>query len=86
MPRKAKNEHNALVLKLKEIIKNSQYQKPAPNKDIIGKPNIDSYHYFKVNAQDGEDKFPIILDTEQFIGESINKPQTLHLYNFRKMK
>jgi hypothetical protein len=88
MPKEAKKRHNALALKLKEMINNSKHiGKPKANtkKDI--KPNVDKYHYFIVNAKVGENEIiPIVLDTEQLLGESTIKPQTVHLYNFKENK
>ena len=87
MPREAQERHNALALKLKEMIKNSEHTgQPKTNTKLDTKKNVKKYHYFKVMVKDGDNIFPVILDTEQLIGENEIKPQTVHLYNFSEKK
>lgn len=83
MSRTDKKRHNALSMKLKEIINNSTHTgQPKPNSKPELKPNVDQYHYFTVNVKVGDEVIPVVLDAEQLIGESTIKPQTVHLYNF----
>lgn len=87
MPKEAQKRHNALALKLKEMIGNSKHiGEPKENTKKDLKPMVDKYHYFKVKAKVGDEIIPIILDTEQLMGESTVKPQTVHLYNFKENK
>lgn len=87
LPREVQERHNALALRLKEIINNSEYSAPPkPNNNPAKKGNVDQYHYFTVKVKIGDDVIPIVLDAEQLIGESTVKPQTVHLYNFKEKK
>lgn len=83
MPRTEKNLHNKLAMQLKDIIKNSKYSHSKNNVNA-DKPFVDKYHYFTVNVKIGDNVYPIVLDAEQFVGEKTIKPQTVHLYNFKK--
>lgn len=87
LPREVQERHNALALRLKEIINNSEYSAPPkPNNNPAKKGNVDQYHYFTVKVRIGDEVIPIVLDAEQLIGESTVKPQTVHLYNFKEKK
>ena len=87
MSRTQRNRHNSLALKLKEIINNSKHTGYSKNTKIEQKPNVEGYHYFNVNTKVGENEtLPIILDAEQLVGESTQKPQTVHLYNFKEKR
>lgn len=82
-----KIRHNKYIIELEELIKNAEYA-PPPKKVKESKKNrksfIEKYHYFKVNIKVGKNVYEIILDTEQYKGESENKPQTVHLYNIQE--
>ena len=80
-----KDRHNKYVLELKELLNNSEYigEKTNLKKDI--KPKIEKYHYFKTNVKIDNNFYEIIFDTEQYIGETEQKPQTVHLYNVHEI-
>lgn len=80
-----KDRHNKYVLELKELLDNSEYigEKTNSKKDI--KPKIEKYHYFKTNVKIGNNFYEIIFDTEQYINETEQKPQTVHLYNIHEI-
>lgn len=79
-----KKQHNALAVKLKELINNAIYTGSKVNSKQNLKPDVEKYHYFTVNVKtDDNTIIPIVLDTEQFLNESTVKPQTVHLYNFK---
>jgi len=78
--------HNKYIIGLEELINNSKYQSSQLNKKKNDKPEIIKYHYFITNLKIGINKYRIILNTEQYIGESEEKPQTVHLYDVFEIK
>lgn len=79
--------HNKYIANIEDLIKNSVYtNNPQPNKKLQKKPNIDMYHYFETIVKIGEKQYKVILNTEQYKGESTAKPQTVHLYDVIEVK
>ena len=73
--------------KLSSLINNAKYTNtPKANTKLNKKPNIDTYHYFETNVKIGDKKYKIILNAEQYKGESTIKPQTVHLYDVLEIK
>lgn len=78
--------HNKYIMGLEELIGNSQYKNSAPNTKPEDKKNIEKYHYFISNIKIGKQEYKIILNAEQYKGESEIKPQTVHLYDVLEEK
>ena len=78
--------HNKYIMGLEELINNSKYKNSSPNTKLKEKPNIEKYHYFISNIKIGNKEYKIILNAEQYTGESENKPQTVHLYDVLEEK
>lgn len=82
-----RNRHNKYVMSLEDLINNSKYtNNPKANTKLDKKPNIDTYHYFETNVKIGDKKYKVILNAEQYKGESTIKPQTVHLYDVLEIK
>ena len=82
-----RNRHNKYVMSLENLINNSKYtNNPKVNTKLDKKPNIDTYHYFETNVKIGDKKYKVILNAEQYKGESTIKPQTVHLYDVLEIK
>jgi len=73
--------HNKYIFGLEELINYSKYLNSEFNRKPLSKPNIEKYHYFESLIKIGSKEYRIILHTEQYIGESEEKPQTVHLYD-----
>ena len=81
------SRHNKYIASIEYLIKNSVYtNNPQPNKKLQKKPNVDTYHYFETIVKIGEKQYKVILNTEQYKGESTIKPQTVHLYDVIETK
>lgn len=73
------------VKEVERVINNSKYtNKTSPNTKPFDKPDVDKYHYFEAKVKVGDNTYNLLLDTEQYIGDSIKKPQTVHLYNIKE--
>ena len=82
-----KNRHNKYVISIKELINNSSYtNEPKANKKPLEKGNIDTYHYFETKVKIEDKQYKVILNAEQYIGESTTKPQIVHLYDILEVK
>ena len=81
-----KRRHNKYVMSIKDLINNSNYTYTNDNSKPDEKPNIDKYHYFETIVKIGENQYKVILNTEQYKGESTIKPQTVHLYDVLEVK
>lgn len=87
MNKSKRNRHNKYVMSLEDLINNSKYtNNPKANTKLHKKPNIDTYHYFETNVKIGDKKYKVILNAEQYKGESTIKPQTVHLYDVLEIK
>ena len=86
MPKSQKARHNKYVMAFEKLINNAKYDHETINTKPELKPNIEKYHYFTTQVQIGNDIYNIVLDTEQYKGESEEKPQTVHLYNIKEVK
>lgn len=85
LSRVEKERHNQYIFYLEKIINNAEYLGENKNtKDDI-KSNIKKYHYFRTFVKIKEYKYEIIIDTEQYITESEEKPQSVHLYNIHEI-
>lgn len=84
MSRQEKNRHNKYVIAFEKIVNNSEYSHTRRNTKIDKKPNVSKYHYFTSRVKIGDKIYDIVLDTEQYKGESEKKPQTVHLYNIKE--
>ena len=80
-----RDRHNEYVLELEELLRNAEYLKPKGNTKKDDKKDVEKYHYFRTFVKIGENKYEIIFDTEQYVGESEDKPQTVHLYNIHEI-
>lgn len=86
MNKSKRNRHNKYVMSLENLINNSKYTHLKDNTKPLKKPNIDKYHYFETNVKIGDKKYKVILNAEQYKGESTIKPQTVHLYDVLEVK
>ena len=87
MNKAQKGRHNKYIMSLESLINNSKYtNKPKTNLKPDKKPNIDTYHYFETDVKIGDKKYKVILNAEQYKGESTIKPQTVHLYDVLEIK
>jgi hypothetical protein len=86
MNKSKRNRHNKYVMSLENLINNSKYTHLKDNTKPLKKPNIDKYHYFETNVKIGDKKYKVILNAEQYKGESSIKPQTVHLYDVLEVK
>ena len=73
--------HNLYIKDLEELINNSIYETSERNTKPDKKPDIAKYHYFISKVKIANKEYKIVLHTEQYIGESEEKPQTVHLYD-----
>ena len=80
------NRHNKYIASIEDLINNSTYSSSKSNTKIAKKPNVDTYHYFETNVKIGNKQYKVILNAEQFKGESTIKPQTVHLYDVLEIK
>ena len=71
---------------VKDLIKNSNYTYSKDNEKPLDKPNIEMYHYFETFVKIGDKEYKVILNAEQYKGESTIKPQTVHLYDIFEVK
>ncbi len=85
MSRNEKSRHNKYVMAFEKIINNATYSHERKNIKLELKPNVEKYHYFTSRVKIGNNVYDVVLDTEQFKGESENKPQTVHLYNIKEV-
>lgn len=81
-----KRRHNKYAMSIKELINNSNYINTKDNSKPEEKPNIDKYHYFETLVRIGDKEYKVVLNTEQYKGEKIQKPQTVHLYDILEIK
>ncbi len=82
-----KRRHNKYAMSIKEIINNSNYTNaPKINDKPFEKPNIAKYHYFESSVKINDKIYRVILNTEEYQGESTKKPQTVHLYDILEVK
>jgi len=81
-----KRRHNKYMMSIKDLINNSNYTYAKDNSKPDEKPNIDKYHYFETIVKIGDKKYRVILNTEQYKNENIQKPQTVHLYDVLEIK
>lgn len=81
-----KKRHNKYVMALESLLKNAAYLNPSPNTKPLDKPDVKRYHYFITKAKIGKNTYKIIFDTEEYVGDSTIKPQTVHLYDVREIK
>ena len=82
-----KSRHNKYVMSIKNLINNSSYtNKPKDNEKPEEKPNVAVYHYFETNVRIGDKQYKVILNAEQYKGETTVKPQTVHLYDVLEVK
>ena len=72
---------NKYLSTLEQLLSNAQYVGSKRNFKTEKKSFVEKYHYFKSNVKIGNKVYEILFDTEQFVGESEAKPQTVHLYN-----
>lgn len=87
MNKAQKGRHNKYIMSLENLINNSKYtNNPKTNLKPDKKPNIDTYHYFETDVKIGDKKYRVILNAEQYKGESTIKPQTVHLYDVLEIK
>lgn len=84
MSRQEKIRHNKYVMAFEKIVNNSEYSHTRRNTKMDKKPNVSKYHYFTSRVKIGDKIYDIVLDTEQYKGESEKKPQTVHLYNIKE--
>lgn len=80
-----KERHNKYLIELENLLNNSEYIGEKPNLKKDTKPKIEKYHYFKTRVKIRKNIYEIVFDTEQYIGESEEKPQTVHLYNVHEI-
>lgn len=73
--------HNLYIKDLEELINNSTYESSENNTKPDKKPDIAKYHYFISKVKIVNKEYKIVLHTEQYVGESGKKPQTVHLYD-----
>ena len=78
---KIKERRQRYIVASENIIGNAVYGGWSKDKKKDKKPNVEKYHYFysKVNV-DGK-LFLVKIHTEQYVGESEKKPQTVHYYD-----
>ena len=81
-----KRRHNKYVAGLEELLACAEYTGSKPNKKEDKKQNIEKYHYFVTKVRFGEKIYDIVLNAEQYKGESEDKPQTVHLYDIIEIK
>ena len=87
MNKAKQNRHNKYVASIEDLINNSKYtNNPKPNTKLNKKPNVDTYHYFETQIKIGDKQYKVILNAEQYKGESTIKPQTVHLYDVLEVK
>lgn len=86
MSAKEKAIHRKYVMAFEKLINNAKYIDYATNKKPEEKPNVEKYHYFLTKVVVGGKRYDVILDTEQYKGESEEKPQIVHLYNIKSIK
>lgn len=87
MNKSKQNRHKKYIANIETLIKNSKYtNNPQPNTKTCKKPNIAVYHYFKVNVNVKGTVYEVLLVTEQYKGESTQKPQIVHLYDVIEQK
>ena len=86
MPDADKQRHNKYVREFKDLVNHAKYLYPSPNKkpNDPNKKNVAQYHYFEVLIKTKNKTYTIILDTEEYIGDSKQKPQIVHLYNIHE--
>ena len=82
-----KQRHNMYVEAYRELIENSVYSKAKLNteRDNKHKKNVNKYHYFTVKVRIGNDVYNVVLDTEEFDGDRLTKPQITSLYNVKEV-
>lgn len=80
------HRHNKYIMGLEELINNSIYETSERNTKPDKKPDIAKYHYFISKVKIANKEYKIVLHTEQYIGESEEKPQTVHLYDVLEVK
>ena len=68
-------------MQLENILKQAEYTGEQINTKPDKKPQVEKYHYFISNVKVGDKIYRVVFDTEQYKGESEEKPQTVHLYN-----
>jgi len=87
MPFDEKQRHNMYIEAYRELIENSVYSKWKLNteRDNKHKKKVNKYHYFTVKVRIGNNTYNIVLDTEEFDGDKIRKPQITSLYNVKEV-
>lgn len=85
MSKAERDRHNEYVVELENLLKNAEYLSQKENTKKEDKKNVEKYHYFRTFVKIGENKYEVIFDTEQYVGESEDKPQTVHLYNVHEV-
>ena len=76
-----RRRHNEYIKSLEDLLSEAQYSGSKPNYKKEEKPNIEKYHYFTVKAKFGEKIYKLSFNTEQYVNETEDKPQTVHLYD-----
>lgn len=81
-----KHRHNKYAHEFKDLINHAKYLYPSPNRNPKDpkKKNVAQYHYFEVLVKTKTKIYKVILDTEEYIGDSKTKPQKVHLYNIHE--
>lgn len=87
MPFDEKQRHNMYIEAYRELIENSVYSKWKLNteRDNKHKKKVNKYHYFTVKVRIGNNTYNVVLDTEEFDGDKIRKPQITSLYNVKEV-
>ena len=81
------SRHKKYIANIEELIKNSKYtNNPSLNTKLNKKPKVARYHYFETFVNVKGKVYKVILNAEEYIGESTHKPQTVHLYDVIEVK
>lgn len=76
-----KERRDKYIKASENIIGNAIYGDESPNKKKSKKPYVAKYHYFYSKVNVNGKIFLVKIHTEQYIGESEDKPQTVHYYD-----
>lgn len=84
--KREKARHNKYIMQIEKLINNAQYINSKENTKKEKKQNIEQYHYFNTDVKIGEKIYQIQLVAEEYVGDSKEKPQTVHLYDVLEIK
>ena len=83
-----KKRHRKYIMALEKIAENAVQMRPFEGKKNTkqeSKATVERYYYFKSKVRIGKQVYELYFDAEKNIGESENKPQTVHLYNIKEV-